>query len=102
MDINTNAVAAPASFKVSRMVRINEAAPDKNTLAFADVLIKDTVIVKGWRVVRGKKGIFVSQPQTQGKDKKYYSDIFFPSLDELQEAQRTVLLHFERTYPGVK
>lgn len=48
--------------------------------AIASVTLGSWYVVKGLRVVDGKKGLFVSMPQESYMDKgeKKYSNIFFP------------------------
>ena len=59
-------------FKVDRIHRL----PDNGSMkAFVDLSINDVVVIKGLRVVQGQKGLFVSMPQEQGKDKKWYDTI---------------------------
>ena len=62
------------------------------TKAIASVTLDNWYVVKGLRVVDGKKGLFVSMPQESYMDKgeKKYSNIFFPITNaaktELQDA----------------
>ena len=63
------------------------------TKAIASVTLDNWYVVKGLRVVDGKKGLFVSMPQESYTDKggeKKYSNIFFPITNaaktELQDA----------------
>ena len=62
------------------------------TKAIASVTLDSWYVVKGLRVVDGKKGMFVSMPQESYMDKgeKKYSNIFFPITNaaktELQDA----------------
>ena len=62
------------------------------TKAIASVTLDSWYVVKGLRVVDGRKGLFVSMPQESYMDKgeKKYSNIFFPITNaaktELQDA----------------
>ena len=59
--------------KVKLDVRVYPVAePKGGTVAFANVGIADSVAISGVRVVKGPKGIFVSMPQSQGKDGSYH------------------------------
>ena len=73
-------------------VRVYPIADTKSKLkAFASVAIDNLVVIRGIRVVEGKKGLFVTMPQSQDKDKKY-RDIAFPICGELRKAiNKTVL-----------
>jgi stage V sporulation protein G len=59
--------------------------------AFADITINDVLVVKGLRVVEGKNGLFVSMPQTQGKDNRWYDSISPVSAEARQAIQDEVL-----------
>ena len=72
--------------KIDRLVK------GGSTKAIASVTLASWYVVKGLRVVDGKKGLFVSMPQESYMDKgeKKYSNIFFPITNaakmELQDA----------------
>ena len=55
--------------QVQRMYRFETDRPLK---AFADIVIDNALLIKGVRVMDGKKGLFVSMPREQAKDKKWY------------------------------
>jgi stage V sporulation protein G len=59
-------------FKIEKMYKL----PDAGSLkAFVDVSCDDALIIKGIRVLKGKKGLFVSMPQEMGKDNKWYDQV---------------------------
>lgn len=58
--------------QVQRMYRFETDRPLK---AFVDIVINDALLIKGVRVMDGKKGLFVSMPREQSKDKKWYDTI---------------------------
>lgn len=72
--------------KIDRLVK------GGSTKAIASVTLDSWYVVKGLRVVDGKKGLLVSMPQESYTDKgeKKYSNIFFPITNaakmELQDA----------------
>ena len=41
--------------------------------AFADVLFDESFVVKGFRIVEGKDGLFVGFPQENGKNGRWYN-----------------------------
>src|SRR5690242_1699647 len=43
--------------------------------AFVDIAINDVLLIKGIRVVQGKKGLFVSMPSEQGKNERWYERV---------------------------
>ncbi len=51
--------------KVERLHPLNGEGPTK---AFCDILLMDSFLVKGLRVVDGKEGLFLGFPREQGKD----------------------------------
>lgn len=50
------------------------------TQAFASVIIDNVLEVKGFKVINGRKGLFVSAPQTKGKDKQSGEDRWYPDV----------------------
>ena len=58
--------------QVQRMYRFESDRPLK---AFVDVIIDDCLLIKGVKVLEGKDGLFISMPQEQAKDKKWYDTI---------------------------
>ena len=58
--------------KVDRIHKLSDSGPMK---AFVDLSVNDVLVIKGLRVVQGQKGLFVSMPQEQGKDKRWYDSI---------------------------
>ncbi len=60
--------------EVKRITRLEGDGPTK---AFCDVAVAGAFLIKGVKVVNGKKGIFVSLPREQGKNGQWY-DIVAP------------------------
>jgi len=58
-----------------QVFRIYKLENSKYTKAFADVVINGEILIRGIRVVDGKNGLFVSMPQEQSKDKKWYDTV---------------------------
>jgi stage V sporulation protein G len=71
--------------KISRM---NLIKGESKTAAFFDVLTKEGLIIKGFRLVNGAEGLFLSVPDEKGKDGKYYDRVIVPKeiKDELERA----------------
>jgi stage V sporulation protein G len=75
--------------KVQRIMKLQNGSMLK---AFADISLNDAVLIKGLRVVEGKHGPFVSMPQTQAKDNKWYDSV--KCLDDgLKEQISDVVLY---------
>jgi stage V sporulation protein G len=76
---------------VVKVERIHRLDGDGSTKAFCDLLILDTFLVKGLRVVQGKEGLFVSMPREQGRDGKWY-DTFYPVSKEMRQGLQELVL----------
>lgn len=48
------------------------------TAAFFDVQTDDGITLKGFRLVNGSNGLFLSSPDQKGKDGKYYETVTLP------------------------
>ena len=74
------------------VARIDRLVQKGNVKAIASVSLDGMFVVKGLKVMDGRKGLFVSMPQESYTDKgeKKYSNIFFPITNaakmELQDA----------------
>ncbi len=71
--------------------RIHKLEGEGSTKAFCNLIIMDTFIVKGLRVVAGKEGLFVSMPREQGRDEKWY-DTFYPLTKEMRKGLQELVL----------
>jgi stage V sporulation protein G len=65
---------------VSRVCRLDS---DSKLKAFVDVSVSG-IVIKGFSVVDGSKGLFVSMPRHQGKDGKWYNTVY-PATKELKQ-----------------
>jgi len=72
---------------VSRIYKLDT---DSKLKAFADVSFSG-VVIKGFSVVNGQNGLFVSMPRHQGKDGKWYNTVY-PSTKELKQQLSEVVL----------
>jgi DNA-binding cell septation regulator SpoVG len=62
-----------------KIIRMNHLDGTRgNTLAFFDIQTPEGIIIKGFRVVRGSKGLFISAQNEKGKDGKYYDTVILP------------------------
>ena len=75
-------------FKVERMFKFQDNPTMK---AFVDVAVNDVLIFKGVRVIQGQKGLFVSLPQEQGKDKRWYNIVQCLSKELQNEIEDKVI-----------
>jgi len=79
-------------FKVSKMFCLADAGSLK---AFADISVNDALVIKGLRVVEGKKGLFVTMPREQGKDSKWYDQVSCTSTDIFDDIASKVLMEYQ-------
>ena len=75
------------AIQVSRIYRFDGESKLK---AFVDITFAG-ILVKGFSVVDGSKGLFVSMPRHQGKDGKWYNTVY-PSTKELKEQLSDIVL----------
>lgn len=69
-----------AKIEVVRLHRFENGGPIK---AFCDIQFDDDYVVKGFKLVEGKEGTFVSMPSEVGKNGKWY-ETFLPLSDEVR------------------
>lgn len=77
-----------------KVVRLYRFDGDSKIKAFVDVSVGDFV-VKGLRILEGKKGLFMGLPQEKAKDGKWYN-LFYPVTKEARQIlSDTVLAAYE-------
>jgi len=60
--------------------------------AYADLVLDDLVLIKGFRVMASKSGgLFIGMPSKMGKDGKYYDQVEF-TTEEFQSLLRRRIL----------
>ena len=77
-----------------KVVRLHRFDGDSKLKAFVDIAIGD-IIVKGFRVVQGEKGLFLSMPQEKAKDGKWYSSVFPVTKEAKDSLSETVLAAYQ-------
>jgi len=80
------------NFSVKRLYRFNG---DSALKAIVDVAIGEEFLVKGFRLVEGKNGLFVAVPRQQGNDGKWYGTAFPLTEEAKRELDRVILEFFE-------
>ena len=58
-----------------KVIKIHRLPQDNRIKAFVDLGINDALLIKGVRIVQGKKGLFVSMPVEQGKNERWYERV---------------------------
>lgn len=79
---------AEGKIEVVRLYRFENGGPVK---AFCDVQFGDDYLIKGFRVVEGKAGLFVGMPSGVGKDGRWYNT-FQPLSDEAKKRLEETLI----------
>ncbi len=80
--------------KIVRMNKLDSSTGGK-TAAFLDIQTNDDIIIKGFRLVDGPKGLFVSSPNEKGKDGKYYETVTLPKSIK-QELEKMAIEEFNK------
>ena len=62
--------------------------------AFVDVLVCGALVIKGFRVVDGTKGLFVGMPREKGKKEGEFFDIAYPINNDAREYLTTLILEY--------
>jgi stage V sporulation protein G len=75
------------TISVSRIFKLQG---DSKLKAFADVSFSG-IVIKGFSVVNGEKGLFVSMPRHQGKDGKWYNTVTASTKELKQQLEEAVL-----------
>jgi stage V sporulation protein G len=58
-----------------KVIKIHRLAQDSRVRAFVDLGINDVLLIKGIRVVQGKRGFFISMPAERGKNERWYERV---------------------------
>jgi DNA-binding cell septation regulator SpoVG len=80
--------------KIVRMNKLDANAGGK-TSAFFDIQTNDGIVIKGFRLVNGSNGMFISSPDEKGKDGKYYERVILPS-DIKSDLQKIAIEEFQK------
>jgi stage V sporulation protein G len=73
-----------------RVVRLHRLDGESKTKAFVDISLGE-FIVKGLRILEGKKGLFLGMPQDKAKDGNWYN-AFYPVTKEARQNLTDVIL----------
>ena len=79
-------------FKVTRLHKFEGDGPTK---AFCDVSICDEFLVKGFRIVEGKNGLFVGLPREASKNGKWYDNALPLTASARESLNEAVLAAYE-------
>ncbi len=78
------------------IVRMNHLSNDSGskTSAYFDIKTDDGIIIKGFKLVNGANGMFMSSPNDKGKDGKYYDSVILPK-EMKQNLEKMALTEFK-------
>ncbi len=79
---------------------IRKITGDGNLKAFADVRVGGCLLIKGFSVVKGRKGVFVSMPRKVSKDGRWF-DVLEPEDDLKELIESKVLSSYQLETDGV-
>lgn len=81
--------------KIVRMNHLKSNSGGK-TAAFFDIQTDDGITIKGFKIVNGSNGLFVSSPNEKGKDGKYYETVILPK-DMKDNLEKLALEEYDKT-----
>lgn len=81
--------------KIIRMNPLGNETSGK-TAAFLDIQTDDGITIKGFRLVNGSNGLFLSSPDQKGKDGKYYETVTLPK-EMKSELEKMAIDEFNKT-----
>ena len=58
-----------------KVIKIHRLTQESRIKAFVDLSVNDALLIKGIRIVQGKKGLYVSMPIEQGKNERWYERV---------------------------
>jgi DNA-binding cell septation regulator SpoVG len=80
-----------------KIVRINKLSNSSSkTTAYFDVETSEGIIIKGFRVVNGSNGLFISSPDEKGKDGKFYDKVILPK-DMKESLEKMAVEEYSKT-----
>ena len=61
-----------------------------------DITFNDLLVCKGFKIVEGSTGLFVSKPASKGSDGKYYDQVYILSGSEWSELEDIIIKEYEK------
>ncbi len=77
-----------------KIARMNKYDAESKTKAFFDLETEEGIVVKGFTLVEGSNGLFVSVPSHKGKDDKYYENVIL-SKEQKKELNDLALAKYK-------
>ena len=63
---------------------------------FVDIVVNEILVIRGLRIMRGNKGLFVSMPHEQGKDNRWYDQVVCLKTELYDDIWGVVLAEYEK------
>ena len=81
-----------------KIIRMNPLKSDGSgkTAAFLDIQTNDGIVIKGFRLINGSNGLFLSSPDQKGKDGKYYETVTLPK-EMKADLEKMAIEEFNKT-----
>lgn len=80
-----------SAIQVSRIYRVDG---DSKLKAFVDISLGG-IVIKGLRIVRGSKGLFLGMPRQKAKDGKWYNTVYPANKEVQQELTELVMQAYQ-------
>ena len=78
------------------VVRLMKLESKGSLKALVDIAIADSFLVKGLRIVEGRKGLFVAMPREQNKNGNWYDTIYPLSAEVKITLDETILEAYQK------
>lgn len=77
--------------------KVHRLPNDGRLKAFVDISIDEVLLIKGLRICQGKTGLFVTMPQEQGRDKRWYDMVRCLTFEFKEQVETKVLSAYHQT-----
>lgn len=78
-----------------KVVRLNTFNGDSKLKAFFDIQTEEGIVIKGFKLVDGPKGFFISPPSEKAKDGNYYDTTVIP-VDMKKSLEKLALDEYKK------
>jgi len=73
------------------VARIHRLDGKSRVKAFVDVRIDGALLIKGFRIIEGEKGYFISMPSVTGADNKWYDTVRILNNETKEEINNIIM-----------
>ena len=78
---------------IKPMIKIQDGK--ENLKAYADVVLDESIMIKGISVVDGKNGLFLNMPSRKGADGNYYDQVYPITKEFREELTKSVIDEYQ-------